>query len=127
MRLPARSSPSPCVVSGSVANHTGANPGCLSTLQIFDMVGNVWEWVGEWSDMAAACGNWPSTFGSAVSCVGGPGGPDYLSLPGARHRGGDSEPIAMGAGVFAISDGMAKFEWGDPAYASSGIGFRCAR
>jgi len=115
----------PCVVSGG-AMKTGANPGCVSTFGIFDMVGNVWEWVGDWGDMTEQCTNWPSAFGSDASCVGGPGGSGYLGYPGARHRGGDYEP-ANAPGVFAISDGMAKFTAGAPSYSSSAIGFRCGR
>ena len=90
------------------------------------MVGNVWEWVAEWTAWATNCTTWPSAYGADDSCVGGPGGAGDLSLPGARHRGG-SAGSTTGAGVFSISDGRANLGWGSPSYADSALGFRCAR
>jgi hypothetical protein len=34
------------------------------------MVGNAWEWVGDWADLATGCTEWPSDMGDDVSCVG---------------------------------------------------------
>jgi formylglycine-generating enzyme required for sulfatase activity len=93
----------------------------------FDMIGNVDEWIADWGDRSVSCTSWPATFGSDVSCVGGPGttgNPDEqsgtLSFPGAFVRGG-SFLDQTDAGVFAVSAGT------DPSQRSPSIGFRCAR
>jgi hypothetical protein len=52
-----------------------------------DMVGNVWEWVGDWGDLAQACTTWSATFGSDESCIGD-GTATGATLPGALIRGG---------------------------------------
>jgi len=109
----------PCVVSAGGPANTGANPGCVSSWGAFDMVGNVYEWVGDWGDLADSCTNWSGTFGGDISCVGGPGS-GYSNLPGALLRGGYWGNGAS-AGVFAV-DGF-----GDPSDSTVGFGFRCAR
>lgn len=83
------------------------------------MVGNVWEWVGDWGDLAQGCTNWPAGFGSDFSCVGD-GTATGATLPGALFRGGGWTDGA-GAGVFAVGGN------GGPAVAGSDVGFRCAR
>ena len=91
------------------------------------MIGNIDEWVADWGDSAVSCTSWPATFGSDVSCVGGPGTTGNpgeqsgtLSFPGAFVRGG-SFLDQTDAGVFAVSAGT------DPSQRSPSIGFRCAR
>jgi len=104
----------------STAGHpvtTGSRSNCKSNWGAFDMVGNEWEWVADWSDLANGCTTWPSGFDSDQSCVGGPGSP---YLPGALLRGG---PWSLGtaAGVFAVN------AVDRPLDSSVNIGFRCAR
>ena len=99
--------------------NTGSRTNCKSNWGAFDMVGNVWEWVADWGDLANACANWPASFGSDLSCVGGPGSP-YSNLPGALSRGGGWSDGTR-AGVFAV-DAL-----GNPSDSDVGLGFRCAR
>jgi len=79
------------------------------------MVGNVWEWVGDWSDPASGCSTW---IRDDLACFGESGG---SQLPGAIMRGGLWDEGA-GAGVFAA--------WSNdrgPLDVGPGIGFRCGR
>jgi len=116
-----------CVTSANGPSDTGSRASCQSAWGAFDMIGNVGEWVADWGDRSVSCTNWPTAFGSDVSCVGGPGttgnpGEDSgtLSLPGAFERGG-SFGDGTGAGVFAVDSGT------NPSLRSNTIGFRCAR
>ena len=116
-----------CVTTGVGPADTGSRSSCKSVWGAFDMIGNVDEWVADWGDRSVSCTNWPATFGSDVSCVGGPGTTGNpgeqsgtLSFPGAFVRGG-SFLDQTDAGVFAVSAGT------DPSQRSPSIGFRCAR
>src|SRR5215468_5082937 len=116
-----------CVTTGVGPADTGSRSNCRSVWGAFDMVGNVDEWVADWGDSSVSCTSWPATFGSDLSCVGGPGTTGNpgeqsgaLSFPGAFVRGG-SFFDQMDAGVFAVSAGT------DPSQRSPSIGFRCAR
>ncbi len=100
-------------------SNTGSRSACVSKWGAFDMVGNVWEWVGDWGDRADGCVMWSSTFGSDVSCVGGPGS-SSTNLPGALFRGGFWFN-GTGAGVFT-ANGLS-----GPSLSEFLIGFRCAR
>ena len=56
--------------------NTGSRSNCKSSWGIFDMVGNVDEWVADWVDRAVNCTDWTSQTGIAggdFSCFGGPG------------------------------------------------------
>jgi hypothetical protein len=104
----------PCIVSAAGPGLTGT-PGCVSDVGAFDMVGNVWEWVGEWVPRSNAC---PVGWGGFSD--------DHMCLAGADTnvggilRGGQ---FGMGtaAGVFAV-DGTSP-----PQDQSGDHGFRGVR
>jgi hypothetical protein len=55
------------IATSSVAN-TGAKAACVSNWGANDMVGNLWEWVADWDEVAAGCQNWPPAgFGSDLT------------------------------------------------------------
>ena len=118
-----------CVTNSGGPANTGSRSACKSSWGVFDMVGNVWEWVADWADKTFysdinSCTDWTTSAGVAggdVSCFGGSGGGgSAAALPAALIRGGLWESHTA-AGVFAVS---ASF---DPSYSNDGFGFRCAR
>ena len=110
-----------CNVSGppAAATNTGSRSACVSKWGAFDMVRNVWEWVGDWGDLADNYTNWSAGFGSDYSCVGGPGS-SFRNLRGALIRG-ESWGDGVGGGVFAVNGSFS------PSVSFSDVGFRCAR
>src|SRR5262249_51372994 len=112
-----------CAVASPSPVNTGSRANCKSAWSVFDMVGNVYEWVADWVDDASTCTDWTTSAnipGSDLSCFGGPGGGGVASLPGALLRGGFFSN-GTGAGVFAVA---ANFP---PSASDHTIGFRCAR
>jgi len=108
----------PCIVSAGAPGPTGTFPGCVSSWGVFDMVGNVWEWVEDWADLSDGCTHWSAGFGNDLSCFGGPGS-SHSNLPAALLRGGGWYD-GTDAGVFAVTTDQ-------PWDSFSNIGFRCAR
>jgi formylglycine-generating enzyme required for sulfatase activity len=107
------------IAAGNGPSLTGARTDCVSRWGANDMVGNLYEWVGEWSDRPGACSAWPPDFGGDASCYGGAGAG---SLPGAALRGGYWGFLGgTSAGPFAT------FAFDPPSFEAVGTGFRCAR
>jgi sulfatase-modifying factor enzyme 1 len=112
-----------CTIADTVSpavTATGSRSSCVSDVGAFDMVGNLEEFVSDWSDVSDNCTTWAPNFGGDLSCFGGP--PDSggtRNLPAAVIRGGGR--FGSLAGVFAL---VAQ---GDPSASADFIGFRCAR
>jgi hypothetical protein len=106
----------PCKTSGGRAA-TGT-PGCVSHAGALDMVGNVWEWVGDWVPRSTSCGNW-SPLSTDAQCLAGAA---TTGEPGGLIRGGSFIDGAE-AGVFAVYG----YSLSNPSYVNADIGFRGAR
>jgi len=122
-----------CATSSTINPvNTGSRSSCKSSWGTFDMVGNVSEWVADWSDLANNCTDWTThtpvvgapLAGNDQSCFGGNGNASasgtFGNLPGALVRGGFWAD-GTNAGVFAVSSVV------DPPFSAIGFGFRCAR
>ncbi len=129
---------STCATNSEFAQPTGSRVQCVSNWGVYDLVGNVWEWVADWTDVAQACRSWPPEYGGDLSCVGANvptevTAPSLLKRwfarellepkpewPGSIIRGGN---FATGSrnGAFAIYAGVT------PNNVSRSTGFRCAR
>jgi hypothetical protein len=97
---------------------TGARASCVSSRGAFDMVGNVGEWVADWTVRPTVCTGWAS-FSNDQMCLAG--ADSVQAIPAAIVRGGAFAAIGgPSAGPLAIHP--------FPVNHSAGfIGFRCAR
>lgn len=126
-----------CNVSTDTVANTGANASCVSNYQVNDMVGNLWEWVGDWMQGNGTAGNnWAPSSNGGTAGTGY--GSDYMigtnpaqwqgtnstNMPAAIVRGGSGfvgGDLGAGAGVFALR------AYGAPSRSGGDMGFRCAR
>ncbi|OGF27199.1 hypothetical protein A2331_03445 [Candidatus Falkowbacteria bacterium RIFOXYB2_FULL_34_18] len=122
---------------GNKPGFTGTGKRCISSFGVYDMIGNVWEWVAD-TVYDGKLGNKelpPSGFVLSVDDEALPvetnvntGDPNYyhdyfwLKTSGARAmaRGGywDNKEEAGQYSIYAVSP---------PSYVGTGIGFRCAK
>jgi hypothetical protein len=96
---------------------TGSAANCASVSGTRDMVGNVWEWVSDWSVPSSTIKTWTGFSDDALwlgSVPASPSGPAPFIRGGGDNSGTQAGPFAVGG-----------FE---PAQGSfSDVGFRCAR
>ncbi len=96
----------------------GSRSACVSARGVFDMVGNLQEWVADGVPRSPECGTWSTVVSAGdAQCLAGAG---TTSEPGVLVRGGHFLDGAT-AGPFAI-DGRI-----DATNTNNGTGFRCAR
>jgi formylglycine-generating enzyme required for sulfatase activity len=115
-----------CHVGGTFAPaNTGSRSNCKSSWGVFDMVGNVSEWVEDWADnnSSSDCTDWTTSAGLAggdLSCFGGTGVSGSNALPAALIRSG-SPPAGSSTGVFFVNASVV------PSNSADDLGVRCAR
>ena len=80
------------------------------------MVGNLYEWVGDWVPASTMCPGW-GAFSDDDMCLSGAS--TTAQGPGALFRGGGFN-IGVQAGPFAVDGGTVASDFGN-------IGFRGAR
>jgi formylglycine-generating enzyme required for sulfatase activity len=129
-----------CNIDGAGPVATGASADCTSKWGANDMVGNVWEWVGDWmqgpdGDSATEAQEWaPDAYPVLTSDYG-----DDLALsvneaypfngfPAALSRGGGYPDTAIINPAFDTDSGVfAILASDDPSSTLGSRGFRCAR
>ena len=107
------------VFTGAVST-TGSRGSCVSLRGAFDMVGNLYEWVGDWVPRSSGCGTWTA----GVSPTGDDqclAGAVPFGEPAALARGGTFAGSGSSEGPLAV---YGSYELSDVQYY---IGFRCAR
>jgi hypothetical protein len=108
-------------VNAGLPTNTGSRSNCKSSWGVFDMVGNLDEWVADWADKTSGCTNSTIAFGFPGTddfvCFGGDGS---THIPHPLRRGGFWWAPA-GSGVFAHGTNVK------PSESFPYTGFRCAR
>jgi hypothetical protein len=105
---------------------TGSRPACVSTRGAFDMVGNLWEYVADWTPPRTDCVDNP--WSVSLSASG-----DLQCLLAATATSGDPGVLVRGGGLgTAASAGplaLLVVELGGvtPDGGFADVGFRCAR
>ncbi|HEX2571489.1 MAG TPA: SUMF1/EgtB/PvdO family nonheme iron enzyme [Polyangia bacterium] len=114
----------PCLTGNTAVRLTGLGTQCASHWGAQDMIGNAYEWTGEWFGSGGTTnGGWPVGYQgdgtyNVNSLVYGLSGGGQVTGPAAALRGG-SGGGGTASGIFTINLGAA------PAYISPGVGFRC--
>lgn len=134
-----------CAVASPFGVLTGARAACRSSWGVQDMVGNAWEWVAEWGELATGCGRWLPEMGDDLSCIGEGSEVEPTGWP--APRGGLFRPAnyvlvedptpgpntpsgVIRGGNFGIQDRSGVFAYYQsipPTTRSRSTGFRCAR
>lgn len=119
-----------CNTAASELKATGSARSCKSDVGVFDMVGNLWEWVADWIQgdtnpwAPMTGGKTNATYGNDLMSGTNPAQTqgDGQNFPAAIERGGSFKYGNLtDAGVFALSAAQS-------ASASFiDLGFRCAR
>lgn len=132
-QMAAAGTPDPGLSSGSCVTNTpsraftGYYSSCVSKWGVNDMVGNVWEWVGDW--MQGNTAPWAPSSGDAGTGYGS----DWMNgtNPAANQGDGQNLPAALIRGGYYVSGAnagvFALFAADAPSHSGIGIGFRCAR
>jgi formylglycine-generating enzyme required for sulfatase activity len=116
-----------CVTNATGPRSTGGGTTCVSAWGAQDMIGNLYEWTGEWYagvGTNSVQNTWEPGYGgdgnwNIVSAAsGGASGAWQAGEPSAAVRGGDWADLTF-AGVFSLNLATA------PSYEDHSTGFRC--
>jgi len=97
---------------------TGSRASCVSNAGIYDMVGNLHEWVADWVQRSTGIPGWDSIGSNDYNSFAGA---STTSIPAALLRGGHFNNNINDAGPLTIDAGVT------PLGSSFRHGFRCMR